>query len=380
MTRVELFDRQSLPSLDWPATADGDYARRYLVPFIENGPETYIANAHTELQVLRVDEAILPITLAQFHPANSYVCSPYAHYVAYGQEEFATLRNPPLEALLRLLFRPLGWYFRRARLDEVVYVNNWLLSTNLYPALTAEQVSAALRFLVEAFPDRAIAFRSVDAEHNPVVYQALQAAGCRMIFSRSIYYQDVPSAHVQRRQHYRRDLKHFERTPYTVVDGADLGLGDAARIVALYNDLYLRKYSYYNPQFTEAFITLCLQERLLVIKAFEHTGRLDGVLGYFVRRGLLTPPLFGYDTCLPQSLGLYRLISTLTSLEGQRQGALVHFSAGVGAFKRARGGVNAIEYNAVYDAHLPAARRRPWALLHALMDRVAVPLIQKYGF
>ena len=125
---------------------------------------------------------------------------------------------------------------------------------------------------------------------------------------------------------------------------------------------------------------LCLRERLLVIKAFQRAGRLDGVLGYFVRRGLLTPPLFGYDTRLPQSLGLYRLISTLTSLEGQRQGALVHFSAGVGAFKRARGGVNAIEYNAVYDAHLPPARRRPWALLHALMDRAAVPLILKNGF
>jgi hypothetical protein len=165
-----------------------------------------------------------------------------------------------------------------------------------------------------------------------------------------------------------------------VVDGADLGPGDAARIVALYNDLYLRKYSYYNPQFTEDFIMFCLRERLLVIKAFQRAGRLDGVLGYFVRRGLLTPPLFGYDTRLPQSLGLYRLISTLTSLEGQRQGALVHFSAGVGAFKRARGGVNAIEYNAVYDAHLPPARRRPWALLHTLMDRAAVPLIQKYGF
>jgi hypothetical protein len=58
----------------------------------------------------------------------------------------------------------------------------------------------------------------------------------------------------------------------------------------------------------------------------------------------------------------------------------VHFSAGVGDFKRARGGVNAIEYNAVYDAHLPPARRRPWALLQALMDHAAVPIIRKHGF
>ncbi len=377
---VALYDRANLGALDWPATTDGDYARRYLVPFMEHGPRAYIANAHTELQVLRVGATLLPITPTRFHPDNSYVCSPYSHYVAYGQEEFVTLKNPPLEAALRLLFRPLGWYFRRAQLDRVVYVNNWLLSTNLYPVLTSEQVTAALRWLVEAFPDRAIVFRSLDAEHNPVVFAALRAAGTRMVFSRSVYYQDVPSPQVQQRQHYRRDLKHFERTPYKVVDGDDLSPADAPRIVALYGDLYLRKYSYYNPQFTVAFVQLCLQQRLLVIKAFRRDGRLDGVLGYFIRRGTLTPPLFGYDTRLPQSLGLYRLISTLTALEGQRQGALVHFSAGVGAFKRARGGVNAIEYNAVYDAHLPAERRRPWALLHALMDHAAVPIIRRYGF
>jgi hypothetical protein len=380
MSRVELYERSSLGRLNWPATPDGDYARRYLTPFMEHGPRTYIANAHTTLQVLKVDDVILPITPTTFHPANSYVCSPYTHYVTYGQEEFAALRNPPLEAALRLAFRPLAWYFRRAELDRVVYANNWLLSTNLYSALRAEQVTAALRYLAAAFPDRAVVFRSLDAEHNAEVYGALRTAGARMVFSRSVYYQDVPSPHVQRRQHYRRDLKHFERTPYTVVDGADLAPADVPRLLALYNDLYLRKYSTYNPQFTEAFISLCLQQRLLVIKAFQRDGRLDALLGYFTRGGLLTPPLFGYDTSLPRALGLYRLVTTLTALEGQRQGALVHFSAGVGPFKRARGGVNAIEYNAVYDAHLPAARRRPWALLQTLMDRAAIPLIRKYGF
>lgn len=55
-------------------------------------------------------------------------------------------------------------------------------------------------------------------------------------------------------------------------------------------------------------------------------------------------------------------------------------SAGVGEFKRLRGGIPVMEYNAVYDAHLPATRRRPWSLLKGIMDRVAVPIIKKYGF
>jgi hypothetical protein len=120
--------------VDWPATDDGDYARRYLGPFLTRGPEAYIANAHTALYALRAGPVLLPVTAAEFHLDNSYVCSPYAHYVSYALEEFRALKNPPAEAALRLLFRGLGVYLRRSALDRVVYVNNWLLSTNLYPA------------------------------------------------------------------------------------------------------------------------------------------------------------------------------------------------------------------------------------------------------
>ena len=104
------------------------------------------------------------------------------------------------------------------------------------------------------------------------------------------------------------------------------------------------------------------------------------MVGYFVRNGVMTQPFFGYDTRLPQELALYRLLSLKTLLEGEERGLLVHASAGVGPFKRLRGGVATIEYNAVYDRHLPAARRLPWTLLKVLADKVAVPLFRHYGF
>ena len=63
------------------------------------------------------------------------------------------------------------------------------------------------------------------------------------------------------------------------------------------------------------------------------------MLGYVERGGLITAPLFGYDTGLPQSLGLYRMLSALVALEGLRRQKEVHLSAGVGGFKRARGGL-----------------------------------------
>ena len=367
-------------TIDWPPTDDGDYARRFLQPLIQDGPETYIHNAHTELYGLRAGPVLLPVTAAEFHLDNSYVCSPYAHYVSYAVQEFSNLKNPPAEAALRLLFRPLGWYMRRAALDRVTYVNNWLLSTNLYPAGAAEQAAGIVDLLTKEFPDRPVVFRSVDARGNPDLLAALAARGCRLVFSRSVYYQEVASQYVQRKRQYREDLKHFQRTRYQVLDGAELGPAEAERVLELYGGLYLDKYSTYNPIFSAAFIRLALAERLLNVKALALDGRIDGVLGYVARRGFITAPLFGYDLRLPREAGLYRLLSTLISLEALGRGATLHLSAGVGPFKRIRGGLPAIEYQAVYDAHLPAWRRRPWALLQAMADRLAIPIIQKYGF
>src|SRR5437762_867918 len=98
----------------WPASDDGDYARRYLGPLLARGPEAYIANAHTALYAVRAGPLLLPVSAGEFHTDNSYVCSPYAHYVSYALEEFRELNNPPLEAALRLLFRALGVYLRRS--------------------------------------------------------------------------------------------------------------------------------------------------------------------------------------------------------------------------------------------------------------------------
>ena len=378
---VALYTAAEVETIPWPATPAGDEARRYLTPLLRDGPTRYVRNADTQLYVLRVGDVSLPATAGAFNPANSYVVSPYTHYITYGQEEFAALKNPPLEAFLRLLFKPIAAWFRRAQFDRAVLANNWLLSTNLPPSgLSEAQVRALIGTLVAAFPDRAVLFRSVDRHGAPALTRALQAAGAALLFSRQIYYQDVAQPVVQRRDEFRADLRLLKRTPYTVLTAAELQPSDAERLVALYDDLYLRKYSRYNPQFTPDFLRLALAERLLTIKALALNGRIDAVLGYVTRGDYITAPLFGYDTALPKQVGLYRMLTALTSLDALALGKQVHFSAGVGPFKRLRGGQAAIEYNAVFTAHLPAGQRRPWRFLQWLMDTAAVPLIQKSGF
>ena len=54
--KAELFTRENISSIVWPSTADGEYARRYLLPMMIDGAQEFIKNAHTtQLLLAKVD-------------------------------------------------------------------------------------------------------------------------------------------------------------------------------------------------------------------------------------------------------------------------------------------------------------------------------------
>jgi hypothetical protein len=377
--KPELFTRENIHAITWPSTPDGDYARRYLLPIMMDGAQKYIKNVYnTQMILAKVDDVILPITVSDFHPDNSYTCSPYSHYVSYGgYEEVKHLNNPPVEALIKLLMGPIARYFRSTDLDKVAYVNNYLLSTNLYPSVNSDQLSALSEALPTWFPDRVIVFRSVDAKKNPHILDTLKEKDYEMVLSRQVWYMDAEEA--SRTRQYKEDVRTLRSHKYEIVDGKGLSDEDLARSLDLYNMLYLEKYSYYNPQFTFEFMKLARDENTLHLRALRREGKINAVMGFFIRNDAMTQPLFGYDTSLPQTEGLYRLLTLITLQEGLQRNLLVHASGGVGKFKKVRGGKSVIEYNAVYHKHLPAWRQRPWKLIKAI-SKYAIPYFQKKDF
>jgi hypothetical protein len=374
-----LYTKENIHTLTFPQTEDGDYARRYLLPMVMDGVEEYICNAHnTQLMLAKVDDVIIPITLSDFHPDNTYTVSPYSHYISYGgYEEVKHLNNPFIEILIKLLLFPVAWYFRAADLDKVAYVNNYLLSTNLYPSVDSDQLLALSEALPRWFPDRVIVFRSVDTRKNLHILDTLTEEGYDLVLSRQVWFMDPAESVVSRG--YKEDRRVLRNHKYVVVDGKDFSDDDLMRSVVLYNMLYLEKYSYYNPQFAFEFLKLARDAGTLHMRALKHDGKMDGVIGYFIRNGVMTLPLLGYDTSLPQTEGLYRLLTQLTIQEGLRQHLLIHSSSGVGKFKKARGGKSAIEYNAVYHQHLPIWRQVPWKLMK-MISKYAIPYFQKMDF
>lgn len=375
--RVNLYDRDTIDELEWPDTDYGHYAREYIIPLLERGTEHFITNVHTTVKVLTVDGLPVPVTINDSEYDNSYVCSPYTHYVSYAREELALLNNRMLEGTLSLLLRGMGVLLRKARFNRVVQVNNWLLSTNLYPALSAGQLTEALDYLRRAYPGYTIMYRSLSSETSGEFVGRLQGYGCKLVPSRQIYLLEQHSSGSKARWLVKRDRSLLAQHGYAEVSPDEITEEDIPRIVELYRLLYIDKYSVHNPQFTEAFIALALERRTLQIYGLRKEGKLDAVLGFYVRDGAMTAPLFGYDTALPQPVGLYRMLSAvLIGLAGSR-GLLLHESSGVGQFKRNRGAVAAIEFSAVDDRGTSWLNRCSWSFLELLLRRIGMPLIQK---
>lgn len=376
---MRLYDAASIDQLPWPQTPDGEYAHRLLPPLMQEGAPAFIANLQTTLLALHLDDLVLPVTVNDGEYRNAYPCSPYTHYALAAWDEVRRLKPWVLRPALGALIAPIAAILRAGQINKAVHVNNWLLSTNLYPRLDEEHLKA-ITGLTERFPAHALILRSLNDRMHGEILTALQSLGYRLIPSRQVWLHDVchwESFPEKARWQLRRDAKLIEQTGYEVVPHESLTPADLPRLRELYRLLYLQKYSHFNPDFTERFFAHALETQSLYLVGLRKAGRIDGILGYVWRNEVMTTPVCGYDTSLPQSLGLYRMISAVLAQEARRRGLLLHASSGAASFKRLRGAVPAIEYSAVYDRHLPPHRRLPWVLLGRALNAIAVPLVQR---
>lgn len=358
---------------------------RWLAAMQAEGVPTLIANVDTTLRALHHKGlgVTLPISVGDREYGDSYVFSPYTHYVSYAREELVMLESRAARTALGALLTPAGWLLKSSRFNRAVQVNNRLLSTNLYPALSAGEIREAARLLLRQYPDRSLIFRSLNPRTTPLYIETLTALGFRLVPSRQVYLYDSPDKIPSKaRWLLKRDYGLLEKQGYDIVGPEELTAADAPRLAELYRLLYIDKYSAHNPIFTPRFFGIALEYDLLKLYALRSrsTGRLDAVLGYYIQDGIMTTPVFGYDTGLPQETGLYRMLSAVLLKRAAEENCLLHESAGAAQFKRNRGATAEIEYSAVYDRHLPPYRRIGWALLSPLLNRVGVPIMKKYKF
>ena len=108
--------------------------QRWFAPLLQHGSTFAGPNMDTRPAFLQTPGGELPLTINDAEWDNSYVLSPWTHYITYGSTELQHLPGRLLRALGVILLKGLGKWLRRSDFNRVVMVNNWLLSTNPWPA------------------------------------------------------------------------------------------------------------------------------------------------------------------------------------------------------------------------------------------------------
>lgn len=376
---VLIYNKETIDQISWPLSEVSAFAQDYLIPLIvKGGVVSYFNNVQTDLRILIVNDLVLPITINEAEWNNAYVCSPYTHYVTYAKEELKNLHNAWLEAIIGALLSSIGFILKQTKFNQVVTVNNWLLSTNLYPEISREQLASITNHLKEKYPHHAIIFRSLNYRLNKDILNLLDDVGYQKIISRVVYISDPNNeiTTVSEKRHLRNDSKLLPRSEY-VISNKVTNI-HAIQIKKLYDLLYLKKYSRNNPQFNENFFKLIGKVRNFSTQALVKNHVIQGFASMYHLNGVIASPALGYNTSLNKKDGLYRMLSASMYERAVSLGLIFHESSGVSEFKSNRGAKKEIEYSMVYLQHLPLYRAVGWYVLMVLFEYVGLPLIRKY--
>ncbi|MEV4735083.1 MULTISPECIES: hypothetical protein [unclassified Microbacterium] len=380
--RIEAADALDPSRFDHP---DARTAAAYIRLLAADGVASMVANARGTMLAIVVDDAtVLPLFVPETRSAanTSYTSSMYAHYVSYARAELAELRTPIVQRLAAIALLPIATMLRVARIDDAVYINNWLLSTNLYPALDPAAVDAVTAAVRARFRGRYVVWNSVNEHTTGALHARMRDLGYLPLFSRSIWVQDVYEGLGSRIEHVlRRERRLASRSDYRMrATRCDDGGADPQRAADLYRRLYVEKYSAHNPQLTAAFMARTRDAGIIDYEVL--VGEDDeavGVIGHVALNGVLTTPVLGYDLDRPREDGLYRILSIRLQDKARDLGLVFHSSAGAGEFKKSRGARNRIEYRMVVLDGVPRWRAALVRLFAALAERLVIPMMTRRG-
>jgi hypothetical protein len=300
---------------------------------------------------LEVGQKLCLVVVAQFQEGQTYPTSLRAQYLDYAQEELA-LTDMKGKRLLSGAFQLLKRIIPKT-IDEVVYVGNYLLSTNLFQSFTTEELQNIESLLQRHFPTKTIVYRSQNSFLNRQLMENLSALNYQSFISRQVFIAHQSQV-IQQKKTFKKDRKLAKDTTFNIRTNFDV-TNYSERIIELYTQLYISKYSQINPRYTPAFI-----EAMKTVQNTYFTGVFDeekliGVTMSWELDGTLTVPILGYDLSYPKESGIYRLLTYYTLLRVNDE-QLFHMSSGVGPFKLSRGAEYFPEY--IYYKRPASAKER----------------------
>lgn len=311
-----------------------------------------------------------------------YTISTLTHNYHYLKEEMDIVGL----RFTKLFLMPPLWLFgfcmRSAKVDRAFTINNFGLSTNLFPKqLSAASWKAVVAEIQQANPKHAILVRSINRGLNSDDYDALTGCGFKPMFARNVLlfpHKPIEQFPRNKRRQILRDEGLVEKCGLHWRAVKSLTSEEAERVADLYNQLYLEKYSKNNPRFTPLFHTECCKRRILHYRLLMDGEDIIGVVGMKVVEGVSTTPILGYDHQHQHANVLYRMLTAKITRTSSDHDFHRHASSGANTFKKLRGGVTNEEFTMVKTDHLSWWRRLNWGIIRFIAQKVGRPLTHKF--
>lgn len=344
---------------------------------LNHDPVSLVQNFKTESIVIGKGEKALLATINSKEYGNTHICSPYNVYIGYAKSSAKHFDQAWIRALIYSFTTIFGSLFKLFQFNKVIQLNNTLATVNIHPRDVHDFLPDVLEVLIERYPHHAILWPRINLMTDSQLYEELKKHEFTIIPTKTVHLYDVTKNYM-RIKTTKRDFSVLKQSQYKIVQHDELTDADMDRIHELYEMLFIKKHSEFNPNFTQKYFRYAHRSRWFEFTALRSP---EGVIDAFCSQTKLHDVMVcgpsGYDTSKPAKLGLYRMIIWLNLDKAFREKCLYNMGSGNELYKLNRGSIREIEYNAVYYRHLPLYRRIPWQILAWAGRKISMKILAK---
>lgn len=381
---LAFYDKENINRLEW--SDDTENQRLFFEPLVSRGSDYYIKNSKNDFLLLEIEGEIIPVSVKPQKRVidHSYLHSYRSQFFGYTKEEILKYDKygSKDKVQAKYLFPIVSGVSNLLGIEKTVSINNFCLSTSLYPDLSGRNISLIHDELVKRFSDKAIVFKGVNSMTDELLMKELLDLGYKPIVCRQLYMLDPAEEKYKKKRPYQMDKKLWEKSESYYWDKAvDLSSIEIRLILMMYNKLYRKKYSRLNPEYTNKFVKNTCKSGVLdyYLLREKNTNQIKAVQAVFIKNNVLTTPFIGYDLEADKSIGLYRMMNNFLMELSVKNGYIFNMSSGASEFKKQRGGEPHFEYHMVYTDHISVRQKLVWNTMYKFSEGVVKPNMIKIG-
>ncbi|MDT0608317.1 hypothetical protein [Croceitalea rosinachiae] len=382
MMFIQVFGKESITRLDWDSVKNGKVLRKYYEPLVKNSSKIFVRNSDHQVEILQVGTELYPLTIGRkSNKKTCYLFSLKAQYIDYTREEVlkGSSYNKSQKAIVKFFFPFLRVFGSWMGMERTVFVNNFFLATNLYEKDTLLSDTMVTQYLKEYYPNCVIAFRSINESTDSHLLNKLKLHGGLPLACRQLYILDPKHDNFQKKRPVIRDRKLWEKTKDLYWQKVlRFDKIEISTLLTFYRDLYLKKYSQLNPDYSADFLEASMNSKILDFYILREISSDVPLAVQAVERTkhVVCTPFIGYDHMKPKNIGLYRLMHLKLSEIAIEEDKIFNMSSGASTFKKQRGGVPCFDYHIIFIDHLPKRVQWFWKQLYSISESIIKPAMK----